>query len=91
MKESPTSSTPPSDIGALDAEKLESQPTSEPEQIPSPSLGGHLYAHLSEKVETRAGYIPLLICCFVTGLTDGTVYNGESVHQRLEIENTDNV
>jgi hypothetical protein len=36
----------------------------------------HLGKHFSEEVDTAAGYIPLLICCFVTGLTDGTLYNG---------------
>lgn len=38
---------------------------------------GKLYTHFSSPVDTRAGYIPLLVLCFVTGLTDGTLYNGE--------------
>jgi len=36
-----------------------------------------LATHFSSTVDTRAGYVPLLILCFVTGLTDGTLYNGE--------------
>ena len=49
--------------------------TSEQEQILTTK--GKLSTHFSSTVDTRAGYIPLLILCFVTGLTDGTLYNGE--------------
>ncbi len=31
---------------------------------------------LLEEVDTRLAYLPLLVCCFITGLTDGTIYNG---------------
>lgn len=30
----------------------------------------------SEDLDPRYVYLPLLLCCFVTGLTDGTLYNG---------------
>ncbi|KAK8127408.1 hypothetical protein PG984_008516 [Apiospora sp. TS-2023a] len=64
-------------------EKLEeAQPSSGygsiSEQEPVPTVKGKLSAHFSSTVETRAAYIPLLILCFVTGLTDGTLYNGET-------------
>lgn len=32
---------------------------------------------LSQEVASGLGAIPLLACCFATGLTDGTLYNGE--------------
>ncbi len=46
------------------------------------NLGGDLstrtYAKwLSEEVASSVGSIPLLACCFATGLTDGTLYNGK--------------
>lgn len=60
-----------------DAEKLESQtaPSSE-ESVPTVSVRQRLNTHFSSTIETKTGYLPLLICCFVTGLTDGTLYNG---------------
>ncbi|KAK8060514.1 hypothetical protein PG996_010444 [Apiospora saccharicola] len=65
-------------------EKLEeAQPSSgygsTSEQEPVPTVKGKLSAHFSSTVETRAAYIPLLILCFVTGLTDGTLYNGNTI------------
>lgn len=32
---------------------------------------------LLENVDIRLAYLPLLVCCFITGLTDGTIYNGK--------------
>ncbi len=29
-----------------------------------------------KEVDTKHAYIPMLVCCFVSGLTDGTIYNG---------------
>lgn len=28
------------------------------------------------EVDTKRAYLPLLVCCFLSGLTDGTIYNG---------------
>ena len=33
---------------------------------------------LSDEVATSLGSLPLLACCFATGLTDGTLYNGKN-------------
>ncbi len=30
-----------------------------------------------KEVDTKNAFIPMLVCCFVSGLTDGTIYNGE--------------
>lgn len=48
----------------------------------------HLGKHFSEEVDTAAGYIPLLICCFVTGLTDGTLYNAYGTFVSMQTGNT---
>ena len=37
-----------------------------------------LVERLSDEVATSLGSLPLLACCFATGLTDGTLYNGEN-------------
>lgn len=31
---------------------------------------------LSQNVDLEFAYLPMLACCFVSGLTDGTIYNG---------------
>lgn len=33
-------------------------------------------AKLRQELDLRHAYIPLLVCCFLSGLTDGTIYNG---------------
>lgn len=38
---------------------------------------GTFLQRLSKEVAPSLGSIPLLACCFATGLTDGTLYNGE--------------
>jgi hypothetical protein len=38
---------------------------------------------LSENVDLEFAYLPMLACCFVSGLTDGTIYNGECASQSL--------
>jgi hypothetical protein len=38
-----------------------------------------------QEVDLRFTYLPLLVCCFITGLTDGTIYNGKHRMFRLEI------
>ncbi|KAK8108255.1 uncharacterized protein PG998_010268 [Apiospora kogelbergensis] len=38
-------------------------------------LAARLLGRFREEVSTRFGYLPLLICCFITGLADGALYN----------------
>ncbi|KAK6857712.1 hypothetical protein PG995_005306 [Apiospora arundinis] len=47
-----------------------------------------LATHFSSTVDTRAGYVPLLILCFVTGLTDGTLYNAYGTFVSMQTGNT---
>lgn len=42
-----------------------------------PSKSASVWDRFSEHVDLERAYIPLLACCFVSGLTDGTIYNGE--------------
>lgn len=35
-----------------------------------------LLSRFSDDLDPRFVYLPLLVCCFATGLTDGTLYNG---------------
>lgn len=32
---------------------------------------------LLEDVDVRFAYLPLLTCCYISGLTDATIYNGK--------------
>lgn len=32
---------------------------------------------ISEELDTTLAFIPMLVCCFISGLTDGTIYGGE--------------
>ncbi|RDA95278.1 hypothetical protein CP533_3478 [Ophiocordyceps camponoti-saundersi (nom. inval.)] len=36
-----------------------------------------------QDVDVRLAYLPLLACCFVSGLTDGTIYNGNTIFVAL--------
>lgn len=62
-------------------EKIESpeDPGSEQELTPTkaPSRFELIQRHFEQPVETSAAYVPLLVCCFITGLMDGTIYNGQ--------------
>ncbi|KAK8042813.1 hypothetical protein PG994_013296 [Apiospora phragmitis] len=74
-------------------EKLEeAQPSSGSgtgsEQEHVPTVKGKLSTHFSSNVDTRAGYIPLLVLCFVTGLTDGTLYNAYGTFVSMQTGNT---
>lgn len=75
MQECPATSTPPPETMIKEVD-VESQPTSALNRSSAPSLKEQISKHLSSKIETAAGYAPLLVCCFATGLTDGTVYIG---------------
>lgn len=53
------------------------------ESKPDPESGlqekgrpGFLRERLQD-VDTSFAYLPLLLCCFISGLTDGTIYNGK--------------
>jgi hypothetical protein len=68
----------------INQESLESQPASSSKQSELPTVREQLITHFSSKVETSAGYVPVLVCCFATGLTDGTVYNGINTDQCVQ-------
>ncbi|KAI2615291.1 hypothetical protein GGR54DRAFT_306664 [Hypoxylon sp. NC1633] len=63
----------------------------EEEFSPSPRLGPpertslrqRSLQYLSGEIISALGSIPLLACCFATGLTDGTLYNGNTVFVAL--------
>ncbi|EFY88037.1 DUF1275 domain protein [Metarhizium acridum CQMa 102] len=38
---------------------------------------------LSQNVDLKLAYLPMLACCFVSGLTDGTIYNGNTIFVAL--------
>ncbi|KAI1826004.1 DUF1275 domain protein [Xylaria intraflava] len=42
----------------------------------------------SEDLDPRFVYLPLLVCCFATGLTDGTVYNTYGTFVSMQTGNT---
>ncbi|KAK7184272.1 uncharacterized protein CC84DRAFT_1234514 [Paraphaeosphaeria sporulosa] len=88
MEENSTPSIQGSQSGALTVEKLELQPISDPGRSIGPGLRERFAAHFSGTVETKAGYIPVLVCCFTTGLTDGTVYNAYGTFVSMQTGNT---
>lgn len=61
----------------LDEEKG-SQPTSgnESDQLSEPEPKRGFLSRFSDDLDPRFVWAPLLVCCFATGLTDGTLYNG---------------
>ncbi|KAI1865424.1 uncharacterized protein JN550_008472 [Neoarthrinium moseri] len=72
----------------LDEEKLEAQPPLSPETKETLTLKERLVGHLSAEVEANSGHFPLLVCCFVTGLTDGTLYNAYGTFVSMQTGNT---
>lgn len=48
-------------------------------------LAAKVRGFLDEELSTTSGYIPLLVCCFVTGVVDGTLYNGTSRRPQIHI------
>ncbi|KAI2635258.1 DUF1275 domain protein [Xylaria nigripes] len=46
------------------------------------------FRKFSDDLDPRFVYIPLLICCFVTGLTDGTLYNAYGTFVSMQTGNT---
>lgn len=45
-------------------------------------------SRFSEDLDPRYVYLPLLLCCFVTGLTDGTLYNAYGTFVSMQTGNT---
>ncbi|OAA72012.1 DUF1275 domain protein [Akanthomyces lecanii RCEF 1005] len=41
-----------------------------------------------KEVDTKHAYIPMLVCCFVSGLTDGTIYNAYGTFVSMQTGNT---
>ncbi|KAI1134932.1 hypothetical protein F5Y05DRAFT_416830 [Hypoxylon sp. FL0543] len=71
-----------------DEEKLELDTTFNPE---APQLGPSapgILRRLSQEVNPGFGSIPLLACCFATGLTDGTLYNAYGTFVSMQTGNT---
>ncbi|KAH6660869.1 DUF1275 domain protein [Truncatella angustata] len=71
-----------------DEEKLESPGEPVTQKTESPDLRRRLVKHFAVEVDTSSGYYPLLICCFVTGLTDGTLYNAYGTFVSMQTGNT---
>ncbi len=61
----------------VEEEKLESNAVAGFEPPKTRLSVRSFWGQLSEEVDTTVGSLPLLACCFATGLTDGTLYNGE--------------
>ncbi|KAI2613129.1 uncharacterized protein GGS25DRAFT_478628 [Hypoxylon fragiforme] len=71
-----------------DEEKLDPSPMIDlvsPEEQP---FSRRLYRQLSEEVDTNIGSLPLIACCFATGLTDGTLYNAYGTFVSMQTGNT---
>ncbi|KAG6089790.1 hypothetical protein E4U15_001348 [Claviceps sp. LM218 group G6] len=47
-----------------------------------------VWGRFSEHVDLEFAYIPLLACCFVSGLTDGTIYNAYGTFVSMQTGNT---
>ncbi|KAI1393239.1 uncharacterized protein F4822DRAFT_384030 [Hypoxylon trugodes] len=69
-------------------EKLEPSQGYSSGPIEPRSYGRHLLERFSEKVDSTVGAVPLLACCFATGLTDGTLYNAYGTFVSMQTGNT---
>ncbi|KAK2589986.1 hypothetical protein QQS21_012340 [Conoideocrella luteorostrata] len=47
-----------------------------------------VWTKFSENVDLDLAYLPLLACCFVSGLTDGTIYNAYGTFVSMQTGNT---
>ncbi|PHH89361.1 hypothetical protein CDD83_6207 [Cordyceps sp. RAO-2017] len=47
-----------------------------------------LVRRVLEDVDITLAYLPLLVCCFVSGLTDGTIYNAYGTFVSMQTGNT---
>ncbi|KAI1378511.1 hypothetical protein F4677DRAFT_413613 [Hypoxylon crocopeplum] len=71
-----------------DEEKLEADPVFGPERPKRRPSGHRILGRLSDEVDSSLGSIPLLACCFATGLTDGTLYNAYGTFVSMQTGNT---
>ncbi|KAM3498638.1 hypothetical protein MY10362_008049 [Beauveria mimosiformis] len=46
------------------------------------------YTNCLKEVDNKRAYIPMLVCCFVSGLTDGTIYNAYGTFVSMQTGNT---
>ncbi|KAG6021625.1 hypothetical protein E4U41_002434 [Claviceps citrina] len=53
-----------------------------------PGKNAGVWDKFSEIVDLEHAYIPLLACCFVSGLTDGTIYNAYGTFVSMQTGNT---
>ncbi|KAI0396328.1 DUF1275 domain protein [Xylariaceae sp. FL0594] len=60
------------------------------EQLTKPeSKSGYFnLKRFSDELDPRLVYLPLLVCCFATGLTDGTLYNAYGTFVSMQTGNT---
>lgn len=54
----------------------DSSGNSSSEQLNEKNHTSSFLSKFSDDLDPRLVYIPLLVCCLATGLTDGTLYNG---------------
>ncbi|KAI1799950.1 hypothetical protein F4811DRAFT_557329 [Daldinia bambusicola] len=71
-----------------DEEKFESTPNISPEPQKQRSFLGGFSRQLTEEISASLGSIPLIACCFATGLTDGTLYNAYGTFVSMQTGNT---
>lgn len=57
-------------------DELEAQSPPSLDPAEDMALMKRLQSHLSAEVSKESAHYLLLICCFVTGLTDATLFNG---------------
>ncbi|KAI4861627.1 hypothetical protein F4820DRAFT_433142 [Hypoxylon rubiginosum] len=72
----------------VDEEKLESNAVAGFEPPKTRLSVRSFWGQLSEEVDTTVGSLPLLACCFATGLTDGTLYNAYGTFVSMQTGNT---
>ncbi|KAI0834425.1 hypothetical protein F5Y06DRAFT_153972 [Hypoxylon sp. FL0890] len=71
-----------------DEEKLDLSTTFNPENSQAGTSNRGILRHLSHEVNSGLGSLPLLACCFATGLTDGTLYNAYGTFVSMQTGNT---
>ncbi|TRX98318.1 hypothetical protein FHL15_000963 [Xylaria flabelliformis] len=58
------------------------------EQLNDKKPRSSFLTRFSDDLDPRFVYIPLLVCCFATGLTDGTLYNAYGTFVSMQTGNT---
>ncbi|TGJ80994.1 hypothetical protein E0Z10_g7770 [Xylaria hypoxylon] len=79
----------------LDEEKAAPPPTgndssgnSSSEHLQEKRARSSFLGKFSDDLDPRFVYLPLLVCCFATGLTDGTLYNAYGTFVSMQTGNT---